>query len=221
MMKTAMILAAGLGTRLKPLTDRMPKALVPYEGVPLIERLMLRLREAGFTRTVINVHHFADMLEDFIRSRDGFGLDVAFSDERDLLRDTGRRHQACLHVRTHRAGTGTGTQCGHHHLRNRSDRFYRYLGAFNAAATGSATPASDTSGQRPYIIQIPARRQRRAAARMGISGKRHFQRFRSPRRHTCRDTVTGRTSGRRAAPVRLLRPPYHIARNPRHDAFLA
>lgn len=142
MMKTAMILAAGLGTRLKPLTDRMPKALVPYEGVPLIERLMLRLREAGFTRTVINVHHFADMLEDFIRSRDGFGLDVAFSDERDLLRDTGGgiRHAFMSGligqepVLVHNVDIITsGIDL---------DRFYRYLGAFNAAATGSATPAA-------------------------------------------------------------------------------
>lgn len=86
---TAMILAAGLGTRLKPLTDTMPKALVPYEGVPMIQRLMLHLKKVGFTRAVINVHHFADMLEEFVRSHDGFGLDVAFSDERGLLRDTG------------------------------------------------------------------------------------------------------------------------------------
>lgn len=221
MMKTAMILAAGLGTRLKPLTDRMPKALVPYEGVPLIERLMLRLREAGFTRTVINVHHFADMLEDFIRSRDGFGLDVAFSDERDLLRDTGGgiRHAFMSGligqepVLVHNVDIITsGIDL---------DRFYRYLGAFNAAATGSATPAATllvngrTSSR--YLLADSDGQLRG----MGISGKRHFQRFRSPRRHTCRDTVTGRTSGRRAAPVRLLRPPYHIARNPRHDAFLA
>ncbi len=86
---TAMILAAGLGTRLRPLTDTMPKALVPYNGVPMIERLILRLKAAGFSRLVINVHHFADMLEDFVRSMDCFGLDIAFSDERDLLRDTG------------------------------------------------------------------------------------------------------------------------------------
>ena len=86
--QTAMILAAGLGTRLRPMTDKMPKALVPFEGVPMIQRLMLRLRDAGFTRVIINVHHFADMLEDFVRSHGGFGMDVAFSDERDLLRDT-------------------------------------------------------------------------------------------------------------------------------------
>ena len=87
--QTAMILAAGLGTRLRPMTDRMPKALVPFEGVPMIQRLMLRLRDAGFTRVIINVHHFADMLEEFVRSHGGFGMEVTFSDERDLLRDTG------------------------------------------------------------------------------------------------------------------------------------
>ena len=70
---TAMILAAGLGTRLRPLTDTMPKALVPYNGAPMIESLILRLKAAGFSRLVINVHHFADMLEDFVRSRDCFG----------------------------------------------------------------------------------------------------------------------------------------------------
>lgn len=142
MMKTAMILAAGLGTRLKPLTDRMPKALVPYEGIPLIERLMLRLREAGFTRAVINVHHFADMLENFIRSRDGFGLDVAFSDERDLLRDTGGgiRHAFMSGligqepVLVHNVDIVTsGIDL---------DRFYRCDGAFNAATAGSGTPAA-------------------------------------------------------------------------------
>lgn len=90
MTRTAMILAAGLGTRLRPLTDTMPKALVPYHGTPMIQGLMLKLKNAGFTRVVVNLHHFADMLEDFVRSHDGFGLDeVLFSDERDLLLDTG------------------------------------------------------------------------------------------------------------------------------------
>ena len=90
MTRTAMILAAGLGTRLKPLTDTMPKALVPYHGTPMIQSLMLKLKAGGFTRVVINLHHFADMLEDFVRSHDGFGLDeVLFSDERELLLDTG------------------------------------------------------------------------------------------------------------------------------------
>ncbi|HIZ84918.1 MAG TPA: NTP transferase domain-containing protein [Candidatus Coprenecus stercoravium] len=96
MTATAMILAAGLGTRLRPITDSMPKALVPYRGVPMIESLILRLKAEGFSRIVINVHHFADMIEDYIRSRDCFGADISFSDERNLLLDTGGgiRHAA-------------------------------------------------------------------------------------------------------------------------------
>lgn len=84
-----MILCAGLGTRLKPLTDTMPKALVPYKGVPMLERLILKLKEAGFDRIVINVHHFAEMICEFVSSKNNFGIEILFSDERDFLRDTG------------------------------------------------------------------------------------------------------------------------------------
>lgn len=84
-----MILAAGLGTRLRPLTDTLPKALVPYNGTPMLETLILNLKKAGFRRIVINVHHFADKIEDFVASRNFFGMEILFSDERDLLRDTG------------------------------------------------------------------------------------------------------------------------------------
>lgn len=87
--RTAFVFAAGLGTRLKPLTDNMPKALVPYHGRPLLESLLLKLKSSGYSRVVINVHHFADMIEDFVRENGGFGLDIVFSDERELLRDTG------------------------------------------------------------------------------------------------------------------------------------
>lgn len=89
MKKTAMILCAGLGTRLRPLTDTMPKALVTYKGVPMLERLILKLKEAEFNRIVINVHHFADMICEFVSSKNNFGIDILFSDERDFLRDTG------------------------------------------------------------------------------------------------------------------------------------
>lgn len=94
----AFILAAGLGTRLRPLTDRMPKALVPVGGVPLLEQLFIRLKDAGYDEVVVNVHHFADMIEDFLLQKDNFGLKVAISDERDLLRETGGaiRHAAPL-----------------------------------------------------------------------------------------------------------------------------
>lgn len=85
----AMIFAAGLGTRLRPLTDTMPKALVPVGGKPLLLRVVEKLKDAGFDDLVINVHHFADMIEDYVRANGNFGVKVAFSDERDLLRDTG------------------------------------------------------------------------------------------------------------------------------------
>lgn len=85
----AMIFAAGLGTRLRPLTDTMPKALVPVGGKPLLLRVVEKLKDAGFYDLVINVHHFADMIEDYARANGNFGVRLAFSDERDLLRDTG------------------------------------------------------------------------------------------------------------------------------------
>ena len=94
----ALVFAAGLGTRLKPLTDTMPKALVPVSGVPLLERVMTKLVAAGYDDIVINVHHFADMISDFVAAHDNFGVKVAFSDETDLLRETGGgiRHAAPL-----------------------------------------------------------------------------------------------------------------------------
>ena len=88
-MKQAFILAAGLGTRLKPLTDTMPKALVPVAGQPLLYHVIQRLKAAGFERIVINVHHFGEQIIDYLAANDGFGLDVRVSDERGLLLDTG------------------------------------------------------------------------------------------------------------------------------------
>ena len=85
----AMIFAAGKGTRLKPLTDDMPKALVPMCGKPLLAHVIEKLKAAGYREIVINVHHFADMIEDYVRENGSFGLDIEFSDERDLLRETG------------------------------------------------------------------------------------------------------------------------------------
>lgn len=97
-MKSAMIFAAGLGTRLRPFTDTMPKALVPVAGVPLIEVVMRRLRSAGVGRFVINVHHFADQIEQFVQANDGFGAEVVFSDERGLLLDTGGGLKQAAHL---------------------------------------------------------------------------------------------------------------------------
>lgn len=84
-----LIFAAGLGTRLKPITDTIPKALVPIGGKPLLEHLIIKLKNEGFTDFVINIHHFADKIVDFVKKNDSFDVNISFSDERDLLRDTG------------------------------------------------------------------------------------------------------------------------------------
>lgn len=89
MIKQAMIFAAGLGTRLKPLTDTMPKALVPVGGQPLLWHVIMRLKEAGFERIVVNVHHFAQQIIDYLDDNDHFGMDIRISDEREQLLETG------------------------------------------------------------------------------------------------------------------------------------
>ena len=85
----AMIFAAGLGTRLKPLTDTMPKALVRVGGEPLIKRVIMNLAAAGVDRIVVNVHHFAEQIIDYLKDNDNFGLDIRISDETAGLLETG------------------------------------------------------------------------------------------------------------------------------------
>lgn len=84
----AFVLAAGLGTRLKPWTLSHPKALVPVRGVPMLERVIRRLEAQGFDRIVVNVHHFASQIVEFLDSGT-WQADIKVSDESDLLRDTG------------------------------------------------------------------------------------------------------------------------------------
>ena len=78
-----------MGTRLRPLTDRMPKALVPVAGVPLLQRVILKLKDAGVDEMVINIHHLGQQIIDFLQANGNFGLDIHISDERALLLDTG------------------------------------------------------------------------------------------------------------------------------------
>jgi NDP-sugar pyrophosphorylase family protein len=85
----AMIFAAGLGTRLRPLTDTTPKPLVQVGGVPVLERIARRLVAAGADRLVINVHHHADQIERFIDERGGFGVEVRISHEAERPLETG------------------------------------------------------------------------------------------------------------------------------------
>ena len=84
-----LIFSAGLGTRLKPLTDTMPKALVQLAGKPLLQWQVEKLRDAGITDIIVNVHHFPDMIIDAIRRNNGWGCHITVSDERDQLLDTG------------------------------------------------------------------------------------------------------------------------------------
>lgn len=84
----AMILAAGLGTRLRPWTLEHPKALVPVGGVPMLERVILGLKAQGFTYIVVNVHHFASQITEFLAAHD-YGVEIAVSDESECLLDTG------------------------------------------------------------------------------------------------------------------------------------
>src|SRR5882724_8194141 len=85
----AMILAAGLGTRLRPLTDNIPKALVELNGRTLLEITIERLKSFGATEVIINVHHHAEQLAAFVKSKNNFGLRIELSREDDLLLDTG------------------------------------------------------------------------------------------------------------------------------------
>jgi NDP-sugar pyrophosphorylase family protein len=85
----AMIFAAGLGTRLKPLTDTLPKALVPLGGKTLLQWQIEKLKEAGITDIVVNVHHFPDMIINYLKEHDNFGCNIIVSDEREKLLETG------------------------------------------------------------------------------------------------------------------------------------
>ena len=85
----AMILAAGLGTRLRPLTDNIPKALVELNGRTLLEIAIERLKSFGVTEIIVNVHHHAEKIAAFLKSKNNFGLRIELSREDDLLLDTG------------------------------------------------------------------------------------------------------------------------------------
>ena len=84
-----MIFAAGTGSRLKPYTDHIPKALIPIDGKPMLEHIILKLKAAGFTEIIINVHHLGEQIIEFLAGKDNFGITIHISDERDYLLDTG------------------------------------------------------------------------------------------------------------------------------------
>ncbi|MCC8133509.1 MAG: nucleotidyltransferase family protein [Tannerellaceae bacterium] len=85
----AMVFAAGVGTRLKPLTDNTPKALIPVNGVPMLEHVISKLKQAGFHEVIINIHHFGEQIIEFLQAKENFGIQIHISDERNYLLDTG------------------------------------------------------------------------------------------------------------------------------------
>jgi len=85
----ALIFAAGLGTRLRPLTNNLPKALVLLSGKPLLEHVITKLQKEGINDFVINVHHFADKITDFLKKNNNFGANILISDETDMILETG------------------------------------------------------------------------------------------------------------------------------------
>ncbi len=89
MIPRAMILAAGMGTRLRPLTDHTPKALLKYKGSPMLEHVIRKLKDAGIKEVLINVHHLADQIIAYIEENNSFGISIEFSEERKELMDTG------------------------------------------------------------------------------------------------------------------------------------
>ena len=93
----AMIFAAGLGTRLRPLTDNKPKALVEVNGVTLLEIVIQRLKKFGVQDLIVNVHHHAQLVIDFLKSKNNFDLNIAISDERGMLLETGGGLQKAAH----------------------------------------------------------------------------------------------------------------------------
>ncbi len=83
------LLAAGLGTRLFPLTKNKPKALIEVQGKPLIQIQLEKFKQQGFSEVLVNIHHYGNQILEFLQKNNNFGLDIQISDERDQLLDTG------------------------------------------------------------------------------------------------------------------------------------
>jgi len=103
----AMVLAAGLGTRLRPLTDDRPKALVEVAGRTLLEIALTRLKSFGVTEAIVNVHHFAEMVIDYLKSNNNFAMRIELSRE-DILLDTGGGLKKAAWFFQENSGSDTG-----------------------------------------------------------------------------------------------------------------
>ncbi|MFA4045428.1 NTP transferase domain-containing protein [Prevotella sp. PCHR] len=160
-MKQAMIFAAGLGTRLKPLTDRMPKALVEVVGEPLLKRVVFLMKDAGMERIVVNVHHFSGQIKDYLERNDNFGLDIRISDESDMLLDTGgglRKASSLLSpdcpVLIHNVDILSNTD-----IAGLYDYSQRLMGYGSDGGQSYAADCSADAGIRPAAVLLVSRRK--------------------------------------------------------------
>jgi N-acetyl-alpha-D-muramate 1-phosphate uridylyltransferase len=143
---TAMVLAAGLGTRMRPLTNDRPKALVQVGGQALIDHVLDRLVAAGITRAVVNVHAFADLLEAHVRRRTD--LEVGISDERTLLMETGGGVRQALPL----LGDGPIVVANIDSVWEESggSAIARLIAGYNAGTMGARLMLADMDGQLGY-----------------------------------------------------------------------
>ena len=144
------IFAAGLGTRLKPITDTLPKALVPVGGRPLIEHVASKLKDAGIDEVVVNVYHFADQVENWAACQDILTVDI--SDEREQLLETGG---AVLHARRYLEGCG---QFLIHNVDILSDVDLRWFGSQVRPDALATLLVSDRKSSRYLLFDPPTMR---------------------------------------------------------------
>ena len=159
--RKAMVFAAGLGTRLKPLTDTMPKALVPVCGQPLLHHVLKKLTAAGYRDIVVNVHHFPEQIRNYLATND-FGARIRISDESGLLRETGGaiRYAAPLLLDNGDCGGSTFSNLCHprQHKREGPTREGLPLGSSPSTGRGSeatvteGTPSAVPEAKEPFLV---------------------------------------------------------------------
>lgn len=144
----AMVLAAGLGTRLRPLTNDRPKALVEINGRTLLEIAIKRLADFGVREFIVNVHHFAEMVVDYLQQKRNFGLRIEISREDDLLLDTGGGLRKAEWFFAEKTATKTASELDEpfllHNVDVVSDIDFREMLRFHIAQNALATLAVQT-----------------------------------------------------------------------------
>jgi NDP-sugar pyrophosphorylase family protein len=146
----AMVLAAGLGTRLRPLTNNRPKALVEVAGRTLLEITLTRLRDFGIHEVIINVHHFAAMVESYLKANNNFGLRIEISREEEMLLDTGGGLKKAAHF--FEEGTGSDEPFILHNVDVISNIDFGQMLKFHNAKEGLATLAVQDRETSRYLL---------------------------------------------------------------------